>query len=237
MRKWWKNLSYRKKIILNLLVIAFWAFGVWARDGYPLPTTEMEFRRMERTRLLPGSEIVFLSGREDDVFTVAAGPEAGKELVIDGVWVVGLREEVVVSANLGKQRPWVFAEIPREKEGATLVPLTHMYYIGTSSNSYWVDEFPVEGGYDYTCRYFAPFVLVDVPEDAYRAELIVTDQYGEDHAGRGWDLGNGIWLLGIEDDRGWRNDWYYRDSPYVLRLYDANGSLLLNREGGMPGIG
>ena len=75
---------------------------------------------------------------------------------------------------------------------------------------------------------------MDVPKEAYRAELIVTDGYGEDHAGRGWSLGNGIWMLGIEQEDDWRSGWFDKGDPCVVRLFDGEGSLLLSREGAMP---
>lgn len=43
----------------NLLLAALAAFLIWSMNGYPLPTQEMEFRRLERQRLAGRSEIIF----------------------------------------------------------------------------------------------------------------------------------------------------------------------------------
>ena len=44
--------------------------------GYPLPTAEMEFRRLERQKLLPASQILLTMEErrgEDDPYTVVVG--------------------------------------------------------------------------------------------------------------------------------------------------------------------
>ena len=51
------------KIVRNLVLAAGLALVIWAQYGCPLPTLEMEFRRMERTYLLPPSEILLSTGR------------------------------------------------------------------------------------------------------------------------------------------------------------------------------
>ena len=71
MKKWWKkskrrleSISRGDQTVFYLTWSVLLSFGIWMRLGCPLPTMELEFRRMERTRLLPRSEIVFNSGKD-----------------------------------------------------------------------------------------------------------------------------------------------------------------------------
>jgi len=231
-KKWRSGLTYPKKIALNLLLTAGLLFSLWAYNDYPLPTTEMEFRRMERQSMLPESEIVFLSTREDDVFTSVDGVE----LVIGDRWVVGRRGDSVVMANVGRQRPWGlqqgFIEHPYEG-GPTLVPLSYNYGL-LDSYGYWVEETYEPGHRNYDYHYFTPFLLLDTPPETARAELTATDNREETKTGGGWDLGDGIWILGLETKSYY--DTYYQGSEYVLRLYDAQENLLLERTGTVQDI-
>ena len=72
MKKKWKGLWARRprlsrgqKTVRNFLLCIPILIGFWGLFGYPLPTAEMEFRRMERTRLLPRSELVLRDGEGD----------------------------------------------------------------------------------------------------------------------------------------------------------------------------
>ena len=67
LRIWWEqsglkawtegkiHLSRGKKLALNLGIIVLAGLWLWGMAGYPLPTAEMEFRRLERQKLLPAS--------------------------------------------------------------------------------------------------------------------------------------------------------------------------------------
>lgn len=60
MGKWRKRLprlSRGWRIVRNLALTLVCLYALWARAGYPLPTAELEFRRLERKNLLPCSEI------------------------------------------------------------------------------------------------------------------------------------------------------------------------------------
>ena len=52
-------LSRGKKLVLNLVIVALAGLWLWGLADYPLPTAELEFRRMERRCMLPESELVF----------------------------------------------------------------------------------------------------------------------------------------------------------------------------------
>ena len=51
------RLSRRWKIIRNLALTLVCLYALWAWAGYPLPTAEMEFRRLERQSLMPPSQV------------------------------------------------------------------------------------------------------------------------------------------------------------------------------------
>lgn len=227
-KKWRSSLTYPKKIALNLLLTAGLLFSLWAYKDYPLPTTEMEFRRMERQGMLPKSEIVFISTREDDVFTSVDGVD----LVIGDRWVVGRHGANVVMANVGRQKPWRIGssdiDHPLNESGPTLVPLNYPH-IGIGSYGYWVEETYEPGHRNYDYHYFTPFLLLDTPPETARAELTATDHDGNTKTGGGWDLGDGIWILGLETKSYY--DTYYQGSEYILRLYDAQENLLLEQTG------
>lgn len=107
MKKWWKKLeralervSRGKKLAVNLALCAFLLALIWSRFGYPLPTAELEFRRLERTHLLPPSELQGVFRRENQ-------------------WVVvGLREDGVLFSEDRALDRW-----PRSGAGAALVPI------------------------------------------------------------------------------------------------------------------
>lgn len=51
------RLSRGWRTVRNLAVVLVCLYVLWARAGYPLPTAELEFRRLERENLLGRSEI------------------------------------------------------------------------------------------------------------------------------------------------------------------------------------
>lgn len=108
LKSWWKRLnqaeqrlSRKKRTVLNLTVSGVLLLTAWAILGYPLPTAELEFRRLERESLCPPSEI-------QGVFQGSYGHRT----------VYGVQGEQVV---------WGFQELefwPREKSGPTLFPVS-----------------------------------------------------------------------------------------------------------------
>ena len=225
--KRYKNLSRPKKAALNLTLVAVLLFALWAYFGYPLPTTEMEFRRMERQNLLPKSEILLLSEKEDGAFVPVEGPE----LILNGRWAVGRHEETAVMACLGRGI-W---DIPMKSDGPTVLPLACERVWG-DAYVYWVEEGPIPaeegGGYRYTHHNFTPLLLLDVPEETARVELRARDNQGTAHDGEGWNLGDGIWLVGLTMYNGLSNRSVWFDGcAYTLRLYDTAGNVALEQEG------
>lgn len=244
MKKWWKRLerrldgiSYRKKIVGNLVLCAVLLLLIWTRFGCPLPTAELEFRRMERTHLLPRSEIVFSNGkksrdglqvsREDgSVFTLD-----GTELYLRGRWMVGVQGDWAEVACLSENGRYI-RSFPLEP-GPALVPFPergeYLDHVG-----YWVTHGPGETpegdpAYVYNYHNFAPFLLLNAPEGMSSVEITVRPE-GEEYSGSGWQLTDSVWLLGVELERR-LGEGPVGETAYTLRLYRADGSLLLEKNG------
>lgn len=229
-------LSRRGKIIRNFALALLLGLNLWGNRGYPLPTAELEFRRMERVSLFSPSEIVFATpefyrstlavNRADR--TVAALD--GTELTLNGRWIAGISETCAVMAGIDRR---VFLAVPLEPEGPTLL------YFGEGNIwdawGYWVEEGPTPSGYQYTYHNFFPLLAVNVPGETDRIELALEDDEGEMRRGSGWNLGGGIWLLGIEENDGPAGFVEQRDPrAYILQLYGGDGTLLLEQRGTMP---
>ena len=247
MKKWWKKLeraldrvSRGKKLAVNLALCAFLLVLIWSRFGYPLPTAELEFRRLERTHLLPRSEIVFSNGaRSEDGLRVSKSVGSvfaldGTELHLWGRWVAGVREERAVLACLGENFYRTFIrELPLDC-GPVLAPLAQYDGYLNHTGGYWVSQGPGETpegdpAYVYEYHNFYSFLLFGAPEETVRAELTVREG-GAEHTGGGWPLENGLWLLGV-DMEGWTPAERVWELPYTLRLYGAADTLLWERSG------
>lgn len=115
MKKWWKKLeraleriSRGKKLAVNLALCAFLLVLIWSRFGYPLPTAELEFRRLERQNLFPPSEL-------QGVFRgIYQNRWTGYGVLED--WVV------VGYESYGQLECW-----PREESGPTLFPAAEFF--------------------------------------------------------------------------------------------------------------
>ena len=201
------RLSRKGKITVTLLVVAVMACLLWAAAGYPLPTAEMEFRRMERTHLLPRSEIVFNSGKDC--------PLRWRDLPeLDFV-----DRDVVVGMVKGQ----VYVYLPDYNSfqayslGDEIVPVP-MYDVITA----WTYHGNLKTG--------TPLLFLNVPEETERAEIEVWLD-GQQRAGNGWGLKNGMWVLCLDRDTAAWSPERPEDGVYTLRLFRADGSLLLEREG------
>lgn len=247
MKEKWKKAWARRprptrgqKTAGNLLFGLALAALLWGMAGYPLPTAEMEFRRLERTNLLPRSEIVFATPKFYRSDLAASGSDRtvtaldGTELTLRGRWFVGVAEDQAAIARVGKSK-WdrSIRAVPLAEEGPTLLPLTDRN--GNGTYGYWVEEGPMEGGYRYDYHGFSPLLLLNVPEKTARTEVSITDEEGTPRLGTGWDLGDGKWLVGFETENGGYDIGWYLGLPYTLRLYRADGSLLLEQAGTIPG--
>lgn len=225
-KNWWgrlPRLSRGRKLLINLVVIVLAALGLWGLAGYPLPTAELEFRRLERTWLEGRSEIVLSLDRGLDV------------QARDGSWhqftrpmVVGVQEDQVLVgyANRADRGFDTLRRYPLP-DGPGLVPLDPNLVS-------WVSQ---ENEKFYALA--VPLLLVGVPQEAASGtlELVVLDPQGQsrDQTGPLSDLGGGLWLAALEPPWSpYSSDWY-QGGAYTLRLYDQAGALLLEQEGTVPG--
>lgn len=235
LERWLSGVSREKQIVLCLVLTALCACLAWSCLGYPLPTAELEFRRMERTHLLPRSEIVFFNGeRNKDGLRVSKQDGSvfaldGTELHLRGRWIVGVREDWASAACLDEGEIY---SVPLGG-GPALVPFVRwgMYLDHTG---YWVTHGPGETpegdpAYVYEYHNFLPFLLMNTPEETASVEIAVRLEE-EERSGGGWQLADGIWMLGIEGEGLIGGEWTPGLS-YTLRLYRADGSLLLERSG------
>ena len=216
MKKWWskvnqtvEGMSYRKKITINLVLCGFVLLLFWSRAGYPLPTEEMEFHRLERTYLLPRSQIIFDSK--------AAGTIQWRDLpeleIVHNGLVVGTGEGYVHTAIHGRICRW-----PLE-EGITPVPLYNASAVTWKPGIY-------ENG--------VPLLFLNVPAEAQRAEVTIEAVDWQEkslrYQGEGWRLEPGRWLFCAYPGDSFSGDWY-AGGGYTLRLYREDGTLLAEHNG------
>lgn len=229
-----KESGWGRRAARNLTLCALALLFLWAKRGYPLPTAEMEFRRMERTNLIPCGEIVFASdGASKDLMYTSRRDRSvyaldGTELHLRDRWFVDLREGYASAARVGvgdwDRDIWT---VPLEVEGPTLLPLSIGGFYGTG---YWVTEDRSIGA-TYTYHNFFSLLLVNVPDQTVRAEVTV-EQEGCSVTGPGWNMGGGVWLL--TPDSTLRPFQEKKGQTYILSLYQADGSLLLEQSGTLP---
>ena len=217
MKKWRKKLKRRLESISRGNQTVFYltwsvllSFGIWMRLGCPLPTAELEFRRMERTRLLPRSEIVFNSGKDC--------PLRWRELP-----ELDFRYDDVV---VGMTKNQVYVYIP-DHNGLEICSLEN----GIIS----VPMYDVSAVWRYhgNLKTGTPLLFLNVPEETERAEVEVWLD-GEQRAGNGWGLKNGVWLVCLGMDTAAWSPERPEDGVYTLRLYRADGSLLEEQSGTLP---
>ena len=129
MKKKWRELWSRRprlgrggRTVRNLLLTAALALMIWGQYGCPLPTAEMEFRRLERQYLLPRSEIVYQTGfwNIGDVEEIKS--RDGTYLSVFQPFVAGTIKDQVYAATLYAPGDHVMNVVPLG-EGPTPIPI------------------------------------------------------------------------------------------------------------------
>lgn len=236
------RLSRRWRVVRNLVLAAAALFVIWSMAGCPLPSAEMEFRRVERRCMLPKSELVFATPeRRRAPFTSSRDRTVtaldGTEITLEDCHFVGVTGELAVVGRVERGLVWA-------KEGQIqgyardgqplLIPLGDSSWL--FRRAYWITEEWENGGVHYTYHNVTPLVLLDVPEETRRAEVSLELRVGEEtlpYEAACWDMGGGVWLVGAFREDEARPD-HFVEGIYTLRLYDETGALLLERKSGIP---
>jgi len=224
MREMWKALRARRprlgrggRTARNLLLALALAALVWGQYGCPLPTAELEFRRLERARLMPRSELAFLAPKPKNLLETADGTELE---LLDPV-AVGLGTDwAAVGYRLRTEGRWDTLKVFPLEDGPSLVPV-------------WRSLLNVTGGGGDDLIFAAPVLVVRVPEEAAGGRLALDTVYQEREFHREsplWKLGEGLWLAAVDNpkDIGYSDNWF-AGADCSLTLYRADGSLLLER--------
>lgn len=220
-RQFLPKLGRGGKIVRNLVLTAGLALVIWAQYGSPLPTIDMEFRRMERKNLLPPSEIVLHTGQ----ITVSHSHEPYNPVPkVTREQILGLGEDYAVAfwkhpfSTRGNQLVcWSFEEQPGQVK---LAPL-----LSTISDT---------RGEDWPERESASAVAaLELPEGTVRGEMIVEAEEGI-YQEESEVLEHGLCLFAFQSRLSSYSGSWVQGLPYTLRLYDEAGKLLLEQTGTVP---
>ena len=221
-KRFFPRLSRRGKTVRNLLLTLGVAALIWAQYGCPLPTVEMEFRRLERKYLFPPSELVFdqQSGSE-----LQANDGTAMEWSNDAV--VGVRDnKALVACAQGGAWEWATLNCYPLEEGPVPVPVV-------MSHLMWVEVIEMSS----TPRIDGALLLLRMPQEAAAAELELDVTYRGQEYHRDclvFHLEDGTWLAAVESPEDPYSSNWYEGGDYTLRLYEENGALLLEKTGSIP---
>lgn len=220
-RRFLPKLGRGGKIVRNLVLAAALALVIWAQYGCPLPTLELEFRRMERKNLLPPSEIVLHTGQ----ITVSHSHEPYDPVPkVTQEQILGLGEDYAVAfwkhpfSTSGNQLVcWPFGEQPGQVKLAPLLSA-----ISDTRGEDWPER--------ESCMAVA---ALELPEGTARGEMIVEAEEGI-YQEESEVLERGLCLFAFQSRlSSYSYDWV-QGLPYTLRCYDAAGKLLLEQTGTVP---
>lgn len=215
------RLGRRGRTVRNLVLSIVLATMVWGQYSCPLPTVEMEFRRLERQYLLPRSEVAYQSGFWSSGGGGDIKSRDGSYLSVFEPLIVGVTEDRGYSVTLRRPGGHDMTVISLG-EGPAPVPVN-----GT------VARVPEPGR---TWMSGCNLLFLRVPQETARAELDVDATLWDDEcftrrAQEGLCLEDGVWLFSLEPpEGGYPGDWY-EGAMYTLRLYREDGGLLLERNG------
>lgn len=222
MKKWLNRLdrkldgiSRQKKTAVNLTLCAVLLLLIWTRFGCPLPSLEMEFRRVERINLLPRSEIIFSDEGRGRSYT-REGED--RSVNMHQPTFLGIAGGRVTAAVYDITDRWTAETYPLE-EGPTPAPFRYAHAVLFRPG---------------VVEFVFPMMFVNVPEGAARGEFSLTlpdRETNYSRSGQGWDTGNGTWLFPMETPSTGYSDRWWAGGSYTLTLYRADGSLLLEKIG------
>lgn len=220
------RLSRGKKLVINLVIIEVAGLWLWGLAGYPLPTAELEFRRLERASLEERSELVFLSRGEGQRFQV----DENTWVYLDRPGAVGVLEDRALVGMATRVRVPIQMDILRRyplEEGVGLVPLTGCTL---RQQTYGAGGSRVFDGH--------ALLLINLPQEAVEGSLALEGSLQGEAVIRDcplFPIEAGVWIALVEqpEQSGYPSDWYV-GAEYTLRLYDEAGELLLEREGTVP---
>ena len=231
MKKKWRELWSRRprlgrggRTVRNLLLTAALALMIWGQYGCPLPTAEMEFRRLERQYLLPRSEIVYQTGFWNIGNVEEIKSRDGTYLSVFQPFVAGTIKDQVYAATLYAPGKHIMNVVPLGK-GPTPIPINSVIAWVPEPGKTWMSG----------CN----LLFYQIPGETTRGELDVdTVLLGGErfarYAQEGICLEEGLWLFSMKSPEGaYSQDWY-AGASYALRLYGEGGELLLEQEGVLP---
>lgn len=215
-----RTLSRKEKIARNLLLALCFGFVVWASQGGPMPTAELTFRQMERTRFLAQSEI--MCTWETPLSVGELGTSSARAVLVGRY-----TDQIAVGCLFQPNNPFGnrLTLWPRE-EGITPVPLSALLQ-----------------GEDGTL--FHVLLFLEVPEEAAGAQATITGRIEnakepvETIQGERW--ADGVWAFWFPIDSALTTDGDLKYGtkdleglPYTLELYRTDGGPLAEQEGTLP---
>lgn len=215
------RLGRRGRTVRNLVLSIVLATMVWGQYGCPLPTVEMEFRRLERQYLLPRSEVAYRSRFWSSGGAGETQSRDGTYLSVFEPFIVGVTQDQAYSVTL-LQAGWHTVTVAPLGEKPAPVPVKSVIARVPEPGKSWMSG----------CN----LLFLRVPRETARAELDVdatlfNDEQFSRLAQEGLCLEDGVWLFSLEPpEGGYSGDWY-EGAAYTLRLYREDGGLLLEQSG------
>lgn len=230
-RKILPQLSRRGKFLRNLLVVGMLLYSVWAIRGYcPLPTEEMEFRRLERQNLLGPTQIILhipdemrsVTGEVDGIYRTKRVDQPDAQFV-------GLGDGYAITAVVhpfSNSGAWFeYWPLEKQEEKIKLIPLLSIF------GDWRGGEERLRNNWEHI--YNCGIVIPELPAGASQAEMFVWEGEEEYHDWGTWEE-PGSWLFGFQRRAdGVGSDWLL-GLPYVLVVYDERGEILVQQDGNVP---